>query len=75
MKIPDELRIGEKKAVDYTVKWVRDYFKPFKTKKAIVGLSGGSDSSFTAYICRSALGKNNVLGVIMQTSILMTLTL
>ena len=67
MKIPDELRIDEKKAVDYTVKWVRDYFKPFKTKKAIVGLSGGSDSSFTAYICRSALGKNNVIGVIMPS--------
>ena len=43
MEIPDELRIDEKKAVDYTVKWVRDYFKPFKTKKAIVGLSGGSE--------------------------------
>lgn len=67
MEIPDELRIDEKKAVDYTVKWVRDYFKPFKTKKAIVGLSGGSDSSFTTYICRSALGKNNVLGLIMPS--------
>ena len=67
MEIPDELRIDEKKAVDYTVKWVRDYFKPFKTKKAIVGLSGGSDSSFTAYICRLALGKNNVFGVIMPS--------
>ena len=67
MEIPSELKINEKKAVDYTIKWVRDYFKPLKTKKAIVGLSGGSDSAFTAYICSLALGKNNVLGLIMPS--------
>ena len=52
MEMPSELRINEKKAVDYTVKWVKDYFKSLKTKKAVIGLSGGSDSTFTAYICR-----------------------
>ena len=67
MEIPNELRINEKKAVEYTVKWVKDYFKPLKTKKAVIGLSGGSDSTFTAYICRLALGKENVLGVVMPS--------
>ena len=67
MEIPNELKIDEKKAVNYTIKWIKDYFKPLKTKKAIVGLSGGSDSAFTAYLCSLALGKNNVLGLIMPS--------
>jgi len=67
MEIPSELKINEKKAIDYTIKWIRDYFKPLKTKKAIIGLSGGSDSSFTAYVCSLALGSKNVLGMIMPS--------
>lgn len=67
MEIPNELRINEKNAVDYTVKWVKDYFKPLKSKKAVIGLSGGSDSTFTAYICRLALGRKNVFGVVMPS--------
>ena len=67
MEIPNELKIDEKKAVNYTIKWIKDYFKPLKTKKAIVGLSGGRDSAFTAYLCSLALGKNNVLGLIMPS--------
>ncbi len=67
MEMPNELKINEKKAVEYTVKWVKDYFKPLKTKKAVIGLSGGSDSTFTAYICRLALGKENVFGVVMPS--------
>ena len=67
MEVPGELKIKEKKAVDYTVRWVKDYFKPLKTRKAVVGLSGGSDSSFTAYICSMALGKDNVSGIVMPS--------
>ena len=32
---------------------------------AVVGLSGGVDSSVTAYLCARALGRENVLGVIL----------
>ncbi len=32
---------------------------------AVVGLSGGVDSSVTAYLCTEALGRENVLGVIL----------
>lgn len=32
-------------------------------KYAVIGLSGGVDSSLTASLCVSALGKNNVIGV------------
>jgi NAD+ synthase len=67
MKMYDELDIKEKEALDYTVKWVMDYFKPLNIKKAVVGLSGGSDSTFTAYVCSLAIGRENVLGVIMPS--------
>ena len=67
MEMPNYLRINEKEALDYTVEWIKDYFKPLKAKKAIIGLSGGSDSTFTAYACMLALGKDNVLGVVMPS--------
>lgn len=67
MEMPDYLRINEKEALGYTVEWIKDYFKPLKAKKAIIGLSGGSDSTFTAYACMLALGKDNVLGVVMPS--------
>lgn len=37
----------------------------FRRKGAVVGLSGGIDSSVTAALCARALGKDHVLGVLM----------
>ena len=47
---------------------VKDYF--FKTghQKAVIGLSGGIDSSLTACIAVDALGKENVWGISMPSS-------
>ncbi|MBU4299075.1 NAD(+) synthase [Patescibacteria group bacterium] len=42
---------------------IRDYFKKSGFKEAILGLSGGIDSSVTACLAVRALGKKNVLGV------------
>jgi len=46
---------------------VRDYFRKTGFKKAIVGMSGGIDSSLTTCIAVQALGKNNVIGVSMPS--------
>ncbi len=43
----------------------RDYVSKCGFRKAIIGLSGGIDSSLTAVIAVSALGHENVLGVSM----------
>ena len=67
MEKGNELIVNERKALDYTIKWIRDYFKPLTIKKAVIGLSGGSDSTFTAYACALALGKDKVFGVIMPS--------
>ncbi|AUT01956.1 NAD+ synthase [Nostoc sp. CENA543] len=46
---------------------VRDYAQKCRFSKAILGLSGGVDSSLVAAIASAALGKENVLGVLMPS--------
>ncbi len=49
------------------INWISDYFALPENKgaKAVVGISGGKDSSVVATLCRNALGKENVIGVLM----------
>nr|WP_142411396.1 NAD(+) synthase [Clostridium sp. Marseille-P7770] len=55
-----------KKVKDEIVQWIRDWFEENgKGCKAIVGISGGKDSSVVAALCVEALGKDRVLGVLM----------
>lgn len=55
-----------KKACAATVQWIRDWFdKNGSGCNAIVGISGGKDSSIAAALCVEALGKDRVIGVMM----------
>lgn len=48
------------------VNWIRDFFeKNGKDCNAIVGISGGKDSSVAAALCVEALGRERVVGVLM----------
>ncbi len=48
------------------VKWIQDWFgENGKGCKAVIGLSGGKDSSVTAALCVEALGRDRVFGVLM----------
>lgn len=48
------------------VAWIRDFFeKNGKGCNAVIGISGGKDSSVTAALCVEALGKDRVIGVLM----------
>jgi len=46
---------------------VRDYFRKTGFKRAVVGMSGGIDSSLTTCIAVQALGRENVIGVSMPS--------
>lgn len=48
------------------VDWIRDFFdKNGKGCNAVIGISGGKDSSIAAALCVEALGKERVIGVLM----------
>lgn len=49
------------------VEWVRNYFETTASPdtKAVIGISGGKDSSVAAAVCVKALGKERVIGVLM----------
>ncbi|NES23794.1 MAG: NAD+ synthase [Symploca sp. SIO3E6] len=46
---------------------VKDYSRKCRFKQAVIGLSGGIDSALVAAIATAALGKENVLGVLMPS--------
>ena len=48
---------------------VKSYFSAFGLKRAVLGLSGGLDSTVCATILSEALGKDNILGVSMPSKI------
>lgn len=55
-----------KKVKDECVAWIRDFFEHNgPTCNAIIGISGGKDSSIAAALCAEALGKDRVIGVLM----------
>ena len=55
-----------KKITEECVAWIRDFFdKNGPDCNAIVGISGGKDSSVAAALCVEALGKDRVIGVLM----------
>lgn len=55
-----------KKVTENCVEWIRNFFEENGNGcNAVVGISGGKDSSVTAALCVEALGKDRVIGVLM----------
>lgn len=58
------LELNPTLTVDWLVEFLRDEIVRRRGfRRAVVGLSGGVDSSLTAYLCALALGAGNVFGV------------
>lgn len=52
------------------VAWIRDFFdKNGPGCNAVIGISGGKDSSVAAALCVEALGKDRVIGVLMPNGV------
>ena len=57
------------KAKDSIIAWIRDWFRRNgEGCVAVVGISGGKDSTIVAALCAEALGKNRVVGLMMPAS-------
>ncbi len=55
-----------KKVKDEIVQWIKNWFNlNGKDCMAVIGISGGKDSSVVAALCVEALGKDRVFGVLM----------
>jgi len=55
-----------KRTKDQCVEWIRNFFEHNGPGcNAVVGISGGKDSSIAAALCVEALGKDRVIGVLM----------
>lgn len=55
-----------RRIAEQSVEFVRDWFaENGRDARAVIGISGGKDSSVVAAICVRALGKERVLGVLM----------
>ena len=56
------------KVSEKVIEWIKQYFKDNgKDCNAIIGISGGCDSSVTAALLVKALGKDRVIGVLMPS--------
>ncbi len=63
-------QFNAKEMKDRCVQWIRDWFeKNGAGCNAVVGISGGKDSSVVAALCVEALGKDRVIGVLMPCGI------
>jgi len=62
----EKIMFDPAKTKDKIIEWIRDYFeKNGPDCAAVIGISGGKDSSITAALCAQALGARRVYGVLM----------
>jgi NAD+ synthase len=54
------LKINEEKSVERMTEWMQKVFRKSGFSKAVLGLSGGIDSTVVAYLAVQALGKENL---------------
>ena len=60
-----KLDLNLKEVHNELVEYLRENFKKAGFSKAVLGLSGGIDSALVAYLLRDALGKENILAIMM----------
>ncbi|WP_029759232.1 MULTISPECIES: NAD+ synthase [Fusobacterium] len=61
----NKLDLNLKEVHNELVEFLKENFKKAGFSKAVLGLSGGIDSALVAYLLRDALGKENVLAIMM----------
>lgn len=65
-KKEENFMFNTEKVTEECIEWIKDFFeKNGKDCNAVVGISGGKDSSTVAALCVKALGADRVIGVLM----------
>lgn len=57
------------KITEQCINWIKEQFKDIPDGKAIIGISGGKDSTVAAALCVEALGADRVIGVLMPQGV------
>jgi NAD+ synthase len=65
LQLPKELEFDWEIASEDIVNAIRWHLKNTNSEKGVIGLSGGLDSSVTAFLAVKALGKENVFGFVL----------
>ena len=69
-RIEDEPVATVEEEIEHIVDWIKHYFvRNGADSKAIIGISGGKDSTIAAALCVKALGSDRVIGVLMPQGI------
>lgn len=58
-----------KDTTESLIEWIKVSMENSGGKSAVIGISGGKDSSVVAALCVKALGKENVIGVLMPDGV------
>lgn len=70
MSIREELSFDAVSVKNNVVEWIRNTFENNgKNCNAVIGISGGKDSSVVAALCVEALGNDRVIGVLMPNGV------
>lgn len=60
------MAFNAQKTKEKLIAWIREWFEENgQGCNAVIGISGGKDSSVCAALCAEALGKDRVIGVLM----------
>ena len=54
-----------KEEAEYIIEWIKGFFEATGGTTAVIGLSGGKDSTIVAALCAKAIGRENTVGVIL----------
>jgi len=63
----EDLRIDSERVKEKIVEFIQKQVKEAGLSKAVVGLSGGLDSSVVAYLAKEVLGAENVYGIVLPS--------
>ncbi|MCQ2448340.1 MAG: NAD(+) synthase [Oscillibacter sp.] len=63
------MNFNAKEQLPGLIEWMRQQMKNCGGKTAVVGISGGKDSSVIAALCVEAYGRENVVGVLMPNGV------